>query len=126
MIPADPGTYVLVLHVRRSRRIRIGRLGTFILPEGHYLYVGSAFGPGGLRARIAHHTKRAACPHWHIDYLRRVARVVAVWYVVGKRLEYVWARRLIRAQSVVVPVVGFGASDCGCRAHLFHSMAMRR
>lgn len=118
-IPSAHGTYALVLHMSRSRRIRIGRLGTFSFPAGHYLYVGSAFGPGGLRARIAHHMKRATHPHWHIDYLRQAADVVDVWYTAGKRLECAWARRLSKGACVYTPVAGFGSSDCECPAHLF-------
>ncbi len=46
------GTYVLVMRLGRLRRVRVGRLGVQEFPAGLYLYVGSAFGPGGLRARI--------------------------------------------------------------------------
>ncbi len=73
---SSPGTYVLVLAVPRTPRISVGRLGIAGFPAGTYLYIGSAWGPGGLRARIAHHFKPAWRPHWHIDYLRRRARVV--------------------------------------------------
>jgi Domain of unknown function DUF123 len=70
MIPASPGTYALVLRCSTTRTVRIGRIGTIRLMPGWYVYIGSAFGPGGLRARIGHHTARAARPHWHIDHLR--------------------------------------------------------
>jgi Uri superfamily endonuclease len=85
VIAGAPAAYARLLRVRRSRRVRVGRLGTHAFTAGHYLYVGSAFGPAGLRARITHHMKRAARPHWHVDYLRRMARVVDVRYVAGIR-----------------------------------------
>ncbi len=66
-----PGTYSLLLYLPRTRLIRVGKLGEFGFANGHYCYVGSAFGPGGLRARLRHHARPAARPHWHIDYLRR-------------------------------------------------------
>jgi len=118
MAPAAPGTYVLVLSCRSERRIRVGRLGPFRLRPGYYLYVGSAFGPGGLRARIGHHRRRALRPHWHIDYLRRYARLEAVWCAPGVRAEHEWAAA-IAALPGARGAPGFGSSDCSCPAHLF-------
>ena len=120
MIPADKGTYALLLRVTRTRRIRVGRLGLIDFPAGHYLYVGSAFGPGGLRARIAHHLRISARPRWHVDYLRRACRITEVWYVMGKRRECAWARTLAKRPGLM-PVTGFGCSDCNCATHLFHT-----
>ncbi|MFO8145391.1 MAG: DUF123 domain-containing protein, partial [Candidatus Syntrophosphaera sp.] len=45
--------------------------------------VGSARGPGGLAARIARHQREPKPRHWHIDYLRAHAELIAVWYTVG-------------------------------------------
>lgn len=80
MIPARPGTYVLVLRCSTTRIVRIGRIGAVRLSPGLYLYVGSAFGPGGLRARIGHHAGRAKQPHWHVDYIRQYTRLKSVLY----------------------------------------------
>jgi Uri superfamily endonuclease len=118
VISASKGTYALILQLPVQSRIAVGRLGAFLFPAGFYIYVGSAFGPGGLRARIAHHMKRATRPHWHIDYLRRVCEVEEIWYVEGKRLECAWADRLSSAAGLSIPAPGFGCSDCRCRAHL--------
>ena len=60
MMTAQPGTYVLVLASQRTDPVRIGRLGTLALKPGVFIYVGSAFGPGGLAARIRHH-RRGFC-----------------------------------------------------------------
>jgi len=65
-----PGTYALILTSHQTGPVRIGRLGTMQVRPGIYLYVGSAFGPGGLEAHLRHHVQPAARPHWHIDYLR--------------------------------------------------------
>lgn len=51
---AKSGTYILILSSPARSTIDVGRLGRMTLAHGYYLYVGSAFGPGGLRARIAH------------------------------------------------------------------------
>jgi Uri superfamily endonuclease len=57
MTDAEPGTYALLLKLDKQERITIGKLGTFDFPAGYYLYVGSALGPGGLRARLARHRR---------------------------------------------------------------------
>src|SRR5271165_4961287 len=109
---ARPGTYVLVLSSRSTDLIRIGKLGALQLQSGFYLYVGSALGPGGVRARLAHHLKLSRQPHWHIDYLRLHTRVEEVWYRLdGQRLEHVWAKRIGLAEGASVPLVGFGSTD---------------
>ena len=56
----DKGTYVLIVSVAQMKRLEIGRLGTFDIVPGFYAYVGSAFGAGGLRARIGHHLESTA------------------------------------------------------------------
>jgi Uri superfamily endonuclease len=115
------GTYILVLRLNCARSIQVGKLGKFEFQPGYYLYVGSAFGPGGLAGRLKHHVKTSPRPHWHIDYLRRKAVVEQVWYSEDEiPREHQWANRLQTVAGVVIPVPGFGASDCTCRSHLFH------
>jgi Uri superfamily endonuclease len=88
---------------------------------GYYLYVGSAFGPGGLQGRLAHHHKVPASPHWHIDYLRQAAEVVEVWAVEGpEKREHAWAQALCSCPDCSIPLNRFGASDCRCPAHLVY------
>ena len=119
--PARPGTYVVLLASTRRRRVTIGRLGALALRAGCYCYVGSAFGPGGLRARLQHHLDVARRLHWHIDYLRRVTTPTAVWFSDDpQRNECRWAQTLVTLPGADMPLAGFGASDCGCATHLFH------
>lgn len=119
-VPHEPGTYALVLRCTTKRTIRVGRLGEMRLREGFYVYVGSALGPGGLRARIAHHLRCARRPHWHIDYLRAHARLDQLWFLCDvARLEHQWARALEAAPGASIPFPGFGASDCDCSSHLY-------
>ena len=117
---ARPGTYVLLLSSRSTDLIQIGRQGTLQLQSGFYVYVGSALGPGGVRARLAHHLKLSRRPHWHIDYLRAHTRVDYIWYRLDtRRLEHVWAERISLAEGASVPLVGLGSTDCRCASHLF-------
>ncbi len=118
------GTYILVLHVNRETEISIGRLGTFHLPTGYYLYVGSARGPGGLTARLARHLRERKRSRWHIDYLLREARVVEIWTASSpEKLECLWAQALLRMPDARIPVSGFGSSDCVCPTHLVYSIS---
>lgn len=122
--PPDTGTYVLILTPRNSATIAIGKLGTLAVEDGFYLYTGSAFGPGGLRARIGHHQRSVdRRPHWHIDYLRQHAELIGVFFTTSTdRLEHKWAQTLDAQPCTRLPLLGFGSSDCGCLSHLFHTI----
>jgi Uri superfamily endonuclease len=123
-LPEAKGTYILIASVAHMRRWEIGRLGKFDLIAGFYAYVGSAFGAGGLRARVGHHLAGTAKPHWHIDYLLQVASPVEVWHSIADgKLEHHWAEFLEGAPRFRVPIPRFGASDYhrGRRSHLFYS-----
>jgi Uri superfamily endonuclease len=115
-----PGTYALILKSFFDQLLEIGKLGRFPVPSGFYVYAGSAFGPGGLKARIVHHKRISARPHWHIDFLRAHLQLNEIWYTYdcGHR-EHQWADVLACARRATVPIPGFGASDCGCKSHLF-------
>ena len=120
-LPASPGTYVLVMTLAQPHQITVGRLGLVNLPSGNLLYVGSAHGPGGLRARVSRHLRSDKRPHWHIDALTAVAPANSVWWSAQEtRLECVWSRELAILPDVTMPVPGFGSSDCACRTHLYH------
>lgn len=115
---ADPGTYVLLLHSLVTERVGIGRWGQLQVEPGWYLYVGSAFGPGGLRARVRRHCRSIKKRHWHVDYLREVTSLVDFWYAHGpRRLEHDWAEALGMLEDAQA-VTGFGCSDCRCISHL--------
>ncbi len=113
------GTYVLHLELRSEKRLRVGKLGLVYLEPGPYAYVGRAFGPGGLAARLAHHLKTPVSPHWHIDWLRPHGAVREIWYArTAPSDEHQWARALARIRGATLPARGFGSSDCRCHAHL--------
>lgn len=117
---AHPGTYALIMACTDTQQVEVGKLGRLRLRPGFYVYVGSAFGPGGLKARIAHHTRISVRPHWHIDYLRPALHLLKVWYSYdSERREHQWAKALYHANAAMIPMAGFGASDCNCPSHLF-------
>jgi Uri superfamily endonuclease len=123
-LPEDKGTYILIVAVAEMKRLEIGRLGVFDLVPGFYAYVGSAFGAGGIRARVGHHLESVAAPHWHIDHLLRFATPVEVWFALAdRRLEQDWAELLANAPGFHTPIPRFGSSDYrrSRATHLFHA-----
>lgn len=120
-LPDLAGTYALSFSLPEAVKVRIGRLGWFDFPAGEYVYLGSARGPGGLRARLGRHISGKGAIHWHIDYLRPYFELGAVGYLTGSNnLECAWSQSLAALPAARLPAPGFGASDCtwGCPAHL--------
>jgi Uri superfamily endonuclease len=111
---AAPRTYQLLIEIDAPLRVRVGRLGSFDFPAGLYVYTGSAL--RNFEARVSRHLATAKKLHWHIDHLlaapgvrvREVRRHDAAECLVNQRTKG------------VIPVPGFGASDCraGCGSHL--------
>ncbi len=116
------GTYLLHFWLEHPLlQTTIGRLGRFDVVPGHYYYVGSAFGPGGLAARLRRHIAIEKRFHWHIDYLRPLLELRELWVAVGnERLECRWCSALARLPELSRPIAHFGASDTGCGGHLFY------
>jgi Uri superfamily endonuclease len=120
VLDLKPGTYALILSCVSNARIQIGCQGTLELRPGYYVYLGSALGHGGLRARIAHHQKLSLRPHWHIDYLRTHSQIHCIWFSYDvRRREHQWANVMRSVKGAMIPLLGFGASDCECRSHLY-------
>lgn len=120
-LPAEGGTYILVLQVDKPSTISVGRKGPLRLVPGHYLYVGSAFGPGGLRARVGRHAREGKASRWHIDYLREASQLVGVYFCMEpSRLEDDWATHMATWPGLSIPMQGFGATDSHVSSHLFY------
>ncbi|RMG42123.1 MAG: GIY-YIG nuclease family protein [Methanobacteriota archaeon] len=117
----EKGTYILILFLARFRRIFVGKLGEICFKDGYYAYIGSALGPGGVKARCRHHLAGNSRPHWHIDFLSNQAKIVQIWYVEHPhRFEHEWSNLLSQCEAVKYPIIGFGTSDCQCPTHLFY------
>ena len=123
-LPSSSGTYALILQLTRPAVLQIGRLGETSFPAGNYVYLGSAFGPGGLQARLGRHLRGESRRHWHIDYLRSAAQVAGFCYAITPvSQECYWCQALALQPGAWIPARGFGASDCRarhrrCPAHL--------
>jgi Uri superfamily endonuclease len=109
-----PGAYLLLIELSKVTDVQLSNKGSASLVPGRYLYAGSAFGPGGLKARIARHMRRAKVQRWHVDQLTKNG-VSGAWIFPGCN-----ECDLVDMNSVLpVPIVGFGSTDCKrCRSHL--------
>jgi len=120
-LPSEKGSYLLLLKLLEPIEIRVGKLGRIGFERGWYAYAGSAFGPGGLAARLKHHLRPVQKRHWHIDYLRDEAIVMAIWMAQGPpSREHDWAWILAKRPWSGKWVRGFGCSDCKCPSHLVY------
>jgi len=116
--PTANGTYILLAVLGSPATIEIGKIGSLSLAAGIYAYVGSAFGPGGLAARLGRYASGARRKHWHIDYLLDHGEVVGALVRTDKRRrECAWANWTANRTPRKVP--NFGSSDCRCTSHLF-------
>jgi Uri superfamily endonuclease len=117
-LSSGPGAYGLLIRLKAPFSGKIGALGSITLPPGTYLYLGSAYGPGGLPARLRRHLRKDKRLHWHVDYLTNTGTIEQI-FVLPEGQECDLADRALQLSDVHVPVSGFGSSDCRrCAAHL--------
>lgn len=112
------GAYILVLELRKDISLNIKALGKVQLAKGMYAYVGSAWGPGGLKARICRHIKKRKKLFWHIDYLTQldvVEPLVAILFL-EQKIESKLAELLSQYFS---GIPRFGSTDTKDFSHLF-------
>jgi len=122
-IPRAGGAYAIVLALDAPTRVPAPPPG-HELPAGLYVYLGAAYGPGGLHARVARHVNGAARRHWHLDHLRPACTVPGVAVRPGGG-ECAWTTAVRAGLDVGVPIPRFGSSDCRrCPAHLLRLPAM--
>ncbi|MGE5222853.1 MAG: GIY-YIG nuclease family protein [Omnitrophica WOR_2 bacterium] len=96
-------------------------MGILKVIPGTYIYIGSAFGPGGLKSRISHHRKPSTVKHWHIDYIKPALHLEQIWYTCNlESEEHNWARMIGSLNHAEIPLAGFGSSDCQCPSHLYY------
>jgi len=126
-LPTTEGSYLLVFEIDRQSTVHAGRLGPLTFAPGIWLYAGSAWGPGGVRARVARHFRAEKKRHWHIDALSLVQPPAAAYVELqpdrATRLECLWIQQFLKCPEMQAPHPGFGSSDCtqGCPAHLVYT-----
>ncbi|PLJ78104.1 GIY-YIG nuclease family protein [Infirmifilum sp. SLHALR2] len=115
----ERGIYALVVEIESPSLIKLKGKDVSISP-GIYVYVGSAKGPGGVRARVSRHVRKAKKVKWHIDLVTTLPQA---------RVLGAFCAETVEPECVLVPpleslgfehvVKGFGSSDCtrGCTSH---------
>ena len=112
-----PQTYQLIMHVKKSIMVQVGKLGRFQFPAGFYVYTGSA--KKGMAHRLARHQAKMKKMHWHIDYL-----------LANKNVEIVDIKTFLQPECDInlktkgeIIAKRFGASDCrqNCGSHLLYT-----
>ncbi len=115
------GTYVIFIDVSKEILLKIGSLGEMKFSKGYYIYIGSAFGPGGLVKRVERHLRNEKKLFWHIDYLLNSssAKIIAVaWIADRQKLECIISQEIDKSSPLVKSLLHFGSSDCKCTSHL--------
>ncbi len=114
---SDSGSYLILMHLPRRRRLAVGALGSILFRPGWYMYVGSA--RRGLSKRVARHRRKRKRMHWHIDYFRAAAHFEEAFPIRSSRRDECRLAEEVR-RLAARPIDSFGSSDCSCSAHLFH------
>ena len=115
MCQSKSGTYILILNLKKTCKIKVGSLGTISFNPGIYAYVGS--GIKSLDKRIERHLKKKKKLYWHIDYFLKKATIKAIITIESeKKMECEIAHHLSKHFEVIEK---FGSSDCHCKGHLF-------
>ena len=114
------GTYLFLFLLKEDLKVKTLGRRKFLLPKGVYVYVGSAFGSGGIEARVKRHLRRDKKLHWHLDWVTTSKKFHFLDYVpfYNRRWECKIASFLQKLE-IFEPVEGFGSTDCGCPSHLF-------
>lgn len=116
--PSDKGAYLLLLHLREETPF-VRRHVPYFFPAGYYAYAGSAYGPGGIAARLKRHFRADKKPHWHIDQLSNAAIHKEALALSGQS-ECAIADIMGHLPGIHPALSGFGSSDCmRCHTHLF-------
>ncbi len=115
------GTYLLFIKLSKLVEIRI-RGKTYLLNEGYYIYIGSAFGAGGLSSRLHRHLRKIKKKHWHIDQITvsKYSEIIGIGVLPKQRVECELSKTIGNIEKTV-PITGFGNSDCKkkCISHFF-------
>ena len=116
------GSYILLIEMKKTQEIEIGRLGYLKFFQGIYGYVGSAMNQQLLN-RVKRHLKPSYSKkiHWHIDYLLRNSdvEIVKIYLIPSTIKEECLISKLMQ-NLAKNSVSRFGSSDCDCKSHLFY------
>ncbi len=113
------GTYLLFIHISEDITI-VRRKQPIELTKGNYIYVGSAFGAGGLASRLHRHVRKQKKKHWHIDQvtMHKASEIIGIAISINQKKECELYKLLSKIDGFS-PIPGIGNSDCKnkCESH---------
>ncbi len=117
-LPTQAGAYLLLVKLAAPVCVTLAKRPNSRLSAGWYAYAGSAYGPGGIHARVARHFRTDKPVRWHIDQLTQVA--LELWAAPAPGGNECTLLQAMHAEpGVMLSVRGFGSSDCRrCGTHL--------
>ncbi len=115
------GTYIVVYTVGTPSTVTVRSRCTYALPAGHYVYIGSAFNSGGVKARVSWHLDPTKPPLKNVDFLKPFARPIETWWSFRRgEQECPWSALMAAKREYHCPAPKFGAIDCLiCPANLY-------
>ena len=107
-------SYTILFEFKNYSRITVGKLGSYLIPRGRYIYTGSA--KTNIDQRIIRHRSNIKKLHWHIDYLLNDANCNII-SIEKSKLEECLLNQTVKG-TILIP--GFGSTDCKnhCGSHL--------
>ncbi|WP_455364539.1 GIY-YIG nuclease family protein [[Eubacterium] cellulosolvens] len=119
------GTYIMLLRVLKDIDLKVGCLGSLHIPQGYYLYVGSAMGPWktAYESRVKRHYQKKKKRFWHIDHLtthRDIAICFTELVIENRKIECEITVQLRKVFDGQILFKNFGSTDCRCGGHLIY------
>jgi len=116
----NSGVYQIFIDLDQERIIDVGRLGSFMLPKGKYVYTERA--KRNLSQRIERHQRYDKKCFWHIDYLLADEHAKINNIIIKSdnyNNECPENKKVINSNTVML-VENLGSSDCkqNCGGHL--------
>ncbi|MBN2253075.1 MAG: DUF123 domain-containing protein [Kosmotogaceae bacterium] len=110
----NKGDYVVLFFLKES--VEISSISkNWLLDSGYYMYIGSAM--SSLAERVKRHLIEEKRKHWHIDYLREKAEVVAALLLPTEEQREEELSNFVSEYGEAVSK--FGASDCSTDSNLY-------
>ncbi len=115
----------MLLGAHKNIYLRVGCLGFLLIPQGCYIYVGSAMGSGSTayESRVKRHYLKKKKRFWHIDYLtthRDITICFTELVIENRKIECEMALQLKKALNGQILFKNFGSTDCMCGGHLIY------
>lgn len=110
-------TYLLLIYLQTSSKLKIGKKGFKEFGRGYYVYVGSGRRYGF--PRVIRHIKKSKKQKWHVDYLLARGEIKIIWIILGERINECQLSNALQRRGLIT-MKKFGSSDCKCHSHLFY------